>query len=356
LLAEKVTSRKRVGLVIEVRKKIAADAVFAEGPSALGPRPVPVEVLTALRRAAHDETPRVALEALYAFGALAVQPAGAASSENAGNAGNAGTSVRRDLLRASGPDLAAMLGVPAQAQHLAALRVISRVYAKRPMDEPADAVLGDAVIGALNDRNADIRSAAMHALGAMHYERSVQALTDLFQYYGRGPMAEAALDALAHIALPASTPVFKAQLASRTAALKSIAVEGLARSGDASRTADIQAAVSGERDDGVLLAASFSSAVLASGSIDPIVEALVRPKLHDQAFNYLVELAPGRATLFARAAQDPDADMRADIADVLGLSGDGAALMIAVPMMQDRDPRVARAAERAVARLRAAAL
>ena len=55
-LAEKIVPRRRVGLVIEVRNNIAADRAFSQGPLALGPRPVPDEVLTALagRRPRHD--------------------------------------------------------------------------------------------------------------------------------------------------------------------------------------------------------------------------------------------------------------------------------------------------------------
>src|SRR5881628_3503626 len=115
-LAEKIVPRKRVGFIIEVRNKISAETAFSTGPTALGPRPVPEEVLTALRTAARDNNPRVALEALYAFGALASEPTGAR---------------RRDLLGASGPDLAAMLGAPDPAFRFAALRVFGRVFEKR---------------------------------------------------------------------------------------------------------------------------------------------------------------------------------------------------------------------------------
>ena len=47
-LAQKIVPRKRLGLVIEVRNPIAAAAAFSAGPLALGPHPVPAEVLTAL--------------------------------------------------------------------------------------------------------------------------------------------------------------------------------------------------------------------------------------------------------------------------------------------------------------------
>jgi HEAT repeat protein len=60
-LAEKIIQKKRV----------AAEAAFSGGPLALNGSPVPLEVLNALRAAMRDDNPRVALEALYAFGALA---------------------------------------------------------------------------------------------------------------------------------------------------------------------------------------------------------------------------------------------------------------------------------------------
>ena len=69
-LAERVVAKKRVAMVVEVRNPILAEPAFAAGPSVLGVLPVAPEVLDALRFAARDDNPRVAIEALYAFGTL----------------------------------------------------------------------------------------------------------------------------------------------------------------------------------------------------------------------------------------------------------------------------------------------
>ncbi|OLC49056.1 MAG: hypothetical protein AUH43_08205 [Acidobacteria bacterium 13_1_40CM_65_14] len=339
-LAEKIVVRKRVGFIVEVRNQIVAAAAFASGPLAIGPRPVPAEVLSALRAGARDENPRVALEALYAFGVLAVQPGGAA---------------RRDMLRAAGPVLTALTGAADPALRYAAVRVIGRVFEKRLQDEPVDQTVGDAIITLLNEKDRTLKVAAMQALGAMRYERSVQALIELFQYYGKGDEAAAALDALARIGHASAVPLFTAQLQTRNAPLRGIAVEGLARLGDRTKLADVQTAMGGERNDSVLLAGAFASAMLANTPIDAITEALARPKLRDRAKQYLVEMAAGRPAILTRQAQDPDARIRADVADVLGLAGDPAALPLAESLQKDNDPQVARAAERAVARLKQAA-
>jgi HEAT repeat protein len=336
-LAEKIVPRKRVGFVVEVRSKISAEAAFSNGPDALGPRPVPAEALTALRTAARDNNPRVALEALYAFGTLGSQPAG---------------SQRRELLRASGPDLAAMLGAPDPALRYTALRVLARLFEKRLEDDPIETTVGDAVIAALNESDRGLRGAAIQTLGAMRYPRAVRALTDLFEYYGKGDLAAASFDALARIAHAASAPLFTSALTGRNSTLKGTAIEGLARLGDANNMAAVQAALGGERREGVLIAASFAAVMLTRASIDPLTDALQRPKFRDQVWQYLVEAAPGHTAAFSRQAQDPDARLRADVADILGLSGDAAALAIVEPMLKDRDPQVALAAERAVARLR----
>ena len=338
-LAEPVVPKRRIGLVVEKRSAVQAEPAFSSGPGALSARPVPIEVLAALRTAARDENPRVALEALYAFGALAVDVRGTA---------------RRDLLRAAGPDVAAFIGSSDPALRYAAVRVLGRLFAKRAADEPIESTVGDAVITALNDKDRAVKAAAMHALGAMRYERGAQALTDLFAFYGKGEAAEAALDGLAHIAHATSAKLFATQLASKTPALRAIAIEGLARVGDASPLTAIQSLVDKERDQGVSLAGAFAIAMLGNGPTDRVADWLSKSRFREQTKQYLIELAPGRTTMFTHQLLDSDAQIRVDMVDVLGLAGDPAAIAALQPLTSDRDPDVARAAERAVARLRRA--
>ena len=213
--------------------------------------------------------------------------------------------------------------------------------------------VGDGIVAVLNDNDRNVRGAAMQTLGAMGYERAVQALAEQFQYFGRGGLAEEALDAIARIAHPASMPLLMTQLSSKHASLKSIAIEGLARIGDRSNFDSIEAAMSGETSDDVLLAGVFAAIVLGNRPIDPLAEALRRPRQTDQARRYLIEVAPGRATAFTRFVQDPDTVIRAGVADALGLAGDLAALPLVEALLRDHDPQVVLAAERAVARLQA---
>jgi hypothetical protein len=337
-LANKIVPRKRVALVIEVRNSIAAESAFSAGPMALGANAVPMEVLTALRKAARDDNPRVGLEALYAFGVLASSPVGAA---------------RRELQQSSSPELAAMVGARDAELRAAAVRVIGRLFDAQASNDEADMTAGDAIITVLNDKNRLIKRAAMDTLGAMRYGRSVDALTQLVEFFGHGALAEAALDALARIGHPTSVPLFASQLANKAPAMRAIAVEGLARVGDASQMTVIEAALKGERSDAVIFARTFAAAMLADGPIEGIADRLLRPKAHDMAKQYLTEIARVRVDRLGRYAQDPDPGMRADVADILGLSGDASALPIVEGLARDQDKQVALSGERAGVRLRA---
>ena len=83
-----------------------------------------------------------------------------------------------------------------------------------------------------------------------------------------------------------------------------------------------------------------------------IVEAVANPGLREQARWYLIEAAPGRTQAFTRFLQDPDPFIRTALMDALGSSGESAAIALVQPMASDKDVQVARAVERALARLR----
>ena len=132
---------------------------FRPGRCAIGPRPVPMEVLTRCASAARDDNPRVALEALYAFGALAV---------------GAGRRARgASCCATSGPDLAAMhrrvrSGAPLRGRP----RHRPRVRAARAGRSDRRDRRRRRHHGAERRRPRRSRRAAMQALGAMRYERA----------------------------------------------------------------------------------------------------------------------------------------------------------------------------------------
>jgi hypothetical protein len=335
-LVDKVTTRKFGDPVVEKRDRLSAENAFAAGPLLVSLRPVPSEVLNALRVAAQDENQHVGGEALYAFGTLTTRTDGAA---------------RLALQRVSIGDLVTLLEGRSSNVRKAAARVIGRFYARRPSDPPVDAAIGDALLAALNDKSGDVRAAATKALGDIRYERAVEVLSEVVNSKGKDDVREDALDALAWIADPASADLFREQLSSPSPACRRIGVEGLARLPGV-KIGDLQNALQKEQTDEVQLALSFAATMLTDAPIDQIGEALVRPRLYDQARRYLIELAPGHPNRFTRHAMDPDNRIRVEVAEVMTLAGDQSALPLVTPLASDRDPVVAFAGTRAVARLR----
>lgn len=334
-LNKNASPKRRVGFVIEVRHDVASDAFWA-GPMANLGRTAPAEVLAALRAASHDDNPRVAVEALYAFGALASEVKGVA---------------RQQLQAANGPFLADLAGSSKTEMRIAAAAVIGRLYSRWP-GEALEESVGPAMMTALGDTDDTVKIVAARGLGGMRYERALQPLTDVFNARAKGDVAEAALDALARIAHPSSVPLFKNQLTSPEAGLRSAAVAGLARvGGDRRLLLEIAETLGFERSDAVIMSLDFAWVMVEGLSIDAVAEGLLKWSRHDLAVAYLTEIATLRPAKFFTYAIDPDPRLRADIADILGMTRDPRGLPLVQPMLKDKNPTVVAAAERAIARM-----
>jgi HEAT repeat protein len=321
-----VKSKKMIGHVIEQRKSAVAMAAFDLGPLAVWPRSAPPELVSSLLQAVDDDSAKVRLEAIYAVGIVAIPPL---------------TTLDKDQTQR----LVKALDHFDPAVRAAAARVIGRL-------KVADA--SDALTKAVNDSQADVRYAAMRALGALHEQRAVQALTEQFAFYRKGEGAWSALDALAHIGSPASVPLFKERLEDKDPYIRRAAVEGLGRTGDASSVETLEKIVGTDEAATVRMAAAFALQKLGRNYTGRIADMLATPKVVDQGEEYLVEIGPPAAATLLPRLQEPDADVREAVADVLGAIG-GADAIPALQAAAAKDPKGAggSAAKRAVARLSA---
>lgn len=319
-LVEDVPEKKRVAWIIEVRHAGKAPAAFALGPLAVWPREAPGELIAALLRAVDDENAKVRLEAIYALGVMAKPPLA---------------------------DGAAQLVIKALDHYDAAVRAGAARVAGRLQVKAA----GDALIKAVNDSNAQVRMASMRALGEIGEARAVQALTDQFTFYGKGEGAWAALEALARIAHSSSVPLFKARLSDRDPFLRRASAEGLGRSGDTSETSALETGAGNDDSEMVRAAMAFALQKLGRNYVPRLVDVLDTPRMVPQVQGYLLELGPSLAPTLISHLQDPDAAIRARIAELLGAFGGDAALAALQPLTQDRDREVMNAATRAIERI-----
>jgi HEAT repeat protein len=316
-----VRSKKMVGFVIEKRASGIAAAAFDLGPLAVEPRTAPPELVTSLLQAVDDENPKVRLEAMYATGVVATMPLTAEQSQR--------------LIKA--------LDHFDPAVRAAAASVIGRL-------KLADA--GDALIKAVNDSHPEVRYASMRALGAIRDANAVKALTEQLAYYKKGEGAWSALDALAQIAAPESASLFKERLADKDPYIRRAAIEGVGRVGDTASVEGLEGTVSTDDSGMVRIAAAFALQKLGRNYLGRIADLMTSPKVMAQGEDYLIELGPTYAPQLVSRLQEPDADLREAIANVLGAIGGDASVPALEAATKDPSPAVASAAKRAIARLR----
>ena len=323
-LVQDVPAKKRVGLLVEVRNPGRAPVAFEMGPLAVWPRPVPPELVDSLLKAVDDENAKVRSEAIYAFGTIARPP----------------------LPESAVASLIKALDHYDPSIRAAAARVAGRLEVT---------AAGDALIKAVNDSQAPVRYAAMRALGDIRERRAVQALTEQFNFYGKGEGAWSALDALAHLADPSTVPLFKAHLADRDPFLRRASAEGLARVGDGSEVPALEIGAGNDSAEMVRAAMAFALQKLGRNYIPRLVESLDSEKEAPQVAAYLIELGPSIAAQLLPLLQDPSPAIRANVATVLGALGGDAAAAALQPLTQDKDRSVAQSATRAIERIKAVA-
>ena len=202
------------------RPTTLAESAFEAGPLATIPTAVPADVVANLAAVAlHDDSQRIRLAAAYGLGVLGSPAMGPMAS-------NAVESVISNVVGA--------LQHPDAATRQVVARITGRVFAPAP-DASAPQAIGDALVGAMNDRDELVRRWAMDSLGLLHYDRAVQALTDHVSYYSKGEDGSAALHAIARIACPGSAPVMRALLANSTSRSACSRSRGWGGSGTAAR-------------------------------------------------------------------------------------------------------------------------
>jgi HEAT repeat protein len=320
-MVDDVSPKKRFAFVIEKRSVGHAAAAFEAGPLAAWPRPAPPELLRGLLQAADDESPKVRIEAIYALGVIGRKP--------------------------FPPELDAplikVLDHYDPAMRAGAAKVVGRLQVTGA---------GDALIRAVNDSSAAVRYASMRALGQLRETRAVAALTEQLAFYGRGEGAWSALDALARIGHSSSVPTFKSRLVDKDAFLRRASAEGLARAGDTTEIAALEVGAGTDPSEMVRAAMAFALQKSGRNYTSRLADMMDSAKMAPQVAEYLLELGPAIVPALLPHLQDPDEAIRGNVALVLGAIGDEKTIEALKPLTQDSDRDVARAATRAIERIK----
>lgn len=317
---------------------------FVQGPGATIANPAPPEVIRGLVQATGAPAPTVRFDAAYTLAVLARPLLAKGQFEGA----TAVADCLVAILRESNP-----------VMKEAATNALGRLFGAANLGGGATGDFaslrteaGDLIVGSLNEPDLELRLASMAALGEMRYERAVQSLTDLFNYHKKGPEAMAALDAVAAIGHPGSLPVFLAQLGHRDSNVRRLAIEGIARTGDAESMAQVKARMDGDQSPYVGHALAFAKARTGDFSeMTKLVLGFKYSSLEAETFSYLVELGAAAAGELAAFSTNGDPKVRAGVAEVLGIVGDQTSLGLVEVLMRDRNRTVAEAAARSQRRL-----
>lgn len=320
-LVDSLQTKTRVALVIERRNPNLAQSAFELGPFKLVPRPVPPELLRNLSGAMRDDLPKVRSEAVYALGVMARPPLEPATAQ-----------VLTDALRDTDVRVR-----EAAARVLGALRVTSA---------------GEALIAAINDPAEDVRLAAMRALGDVRETRAIQALGEQFAYYRKGPMAEAAFDALARIGHSSSVPFFQAHLGHDNARIRRWTIEGLARSGEATAVLALEPSLATPKTRAEEMAIAYALRGAGRPTVPRLVAGLKDRTVEEQVMAYLVDLGRPIVDDLEAHMREPEPAVRERVAMVLGLIGGPDAIAVLQRSLPDTSVDVSRAVERAIARAR----
>jgi HEAT repeat protein len=212
---------------------------------------------------------------------------------------------------------------------------------------------GRALVPLLADPSAAVRSRALHALGVLRVREAGPALRELYEGNRTTELGLKVLSCLSRIADPGQAEVFKDLLTDADTEKKRLAIEGLARIADTSYLPAFKKDYQREGNEQLKLAYSFGLARLGDRPfIDSIVLALPSRTLGTQARRYLLEMGKDILPDLYPYLNDPQAEIRAALCDIIAQIGDADAADRLAPLVSDPNTKVADRANRAVELLR----
>jgi HEAT repeat protein len=212
---------------------------------------------------------------------------------------------------------------------------------------------GKHLIPLLSDESATVRNRVLQAIGTLKVREAGPALREIYESNRRRESGLKALACLSRIGDPAQADLFRELVQDPDPERKRLAVEGLARVSDASLLPAFKKDFQREHSDELKLAYAFAIARLGDHAfLDSLILCLPSATLGKRCQGYLMEMEPGILPDLYPYLSDPDAEVRAQLADILGTSGDAGSIHALDPLINDPSPKVADRATRAIERLR----
>ncbi len=212
---------------------------------------------------------------------------------------------------------------------------------------------GKALIGLLADPSMEVRNRVLLGIATLQVQAAGPTLRELFEVNRSKESAVRVLATLARIKDKRQGELFREVMQDLDSEKRRLAIEGLGRIADASLLPAFKKDYQRERSDDLRLAYSFALTLLGDRAfLDTIVLALPSRTLGSRAEGYLVELGRDVLPELYPYLNDPDAEIRAELSDVIALVGDTDSIARLQPLLNDPSVKVVDRANRAIERLR----
>jgi HEAT repeat protein len=218
-----------------------------------------------------------------------------------------------------------------------------------------DKSVGPQLVDLLDSGSKDVKREAAVTVGVLRTEEALPKLQAMFENNPDLSTREKALEGLAYLGSPVSSPIFIKALFSAEKNLRTFAAEGLARSGDQDALPELERAVPAEKDAEARLAMQYAITALGKSDYLSAVVAELGSKLRgNSAQAYLVELARDSSFLprLYPFMNSRDSGVRRRLCTVLMFTGDATSVEHLEHLSHDPNNDVATEAMRALRAVR----
>jgi HEAT repeat protein len=242
--------------------------------------------------------------------------------------------------KAATPDLVAALQDPEADVRGAAATAIGKI------GSPAD---GKALIPLLADTSNEVRNRTLLALGVLRPREAGGPLREMYEANRRKEMGTRVLTCLSKLGDPAQADLFRELVQDPNPETKRLAIEGLGRVSDASLLPAFKKDYQREKNEELRLAYSFALTKLGDHAfLDSLVLSLPSRLYGTRCRDYVLELGRDILPELYPYLNDPSADIRASLCDIMLTLGDPDAIPRLQSLVSDPSTKVADRASRAV--------
>lgn len=212
---------------------------------------------------------------------------------------------------------------------------------------------GRALIPLLTDDSYPVKLRALHALGSLRVQEAGPPLREMYEANRRREIGLKVLETLSRIGDARQAELFQQLIQDPDPEKKRLGIEGLARISDASRMAAFKKDYQREGNQELKLAYAFAITRMGDHAfLDSLILSLPARTVGSRSRGYILELGSEVLPELFPYLNDPDADIRAQLCDIIAALGDPEASSHLTPLLNDPSGSVSDRANRAIEHLR----